>query len=65
MRALRRLIVRLRLTPEERGEAGCEQCMEALYDAERPPILDLGEREQAAIETQRRRWSQVRGPLEH
>ena len=45
------------MTPEERAAVCSERCLEALYDAERAPAVLLGEREQAAVEAERRRWS--------
>jgi hypothetical protein len=56
-RTLRELIALLRLTPEEAQDARAEQCMEALYDAERCECHDLGAREEAEIEAERRRWT--------
>jgi hypothetical protein len=57
-RSLRDLIAELRLTPEERVEARADHCMEALFDRERCGCADLGEREEAALEAERRRWAQ-------
>ncbi len=45
------------MSPEERAAACSERCMEALFDAERAPAVVLGEREQAAVEAERRRWA--------
>lgn len=56
-RTLRALVARLRLTPEEAQDARAEQCMEALFDAERCECHDLGVREEAEIEAERRRWT--------
>jgi hypothetical protein len=55
-RKLRELLAEARLTPEERRALCSERCMEALFDAERAPAVVLGEREQAALEAERRRW---------
>jgi hypothetical protein len=57
-RTLRELIAHLRLTPEERLDTRAEHCMEALFDRERCGCGDLGEREEAALEAERRRWAQ-------
>ena len=56
-RSLRDLIAELRLTPEERVETRAEHCIEALFDRERCGCADLGEREEAALEAERRRWA--------
>ena len=55
-RTLRERLAEARMTPEERAAACSERCMEALFDAERAPAVLLGEREQAALEAERRRW---------
>jgi hypothetical protein len=55
-RTLRELLAEARMTPEERRALCSERCMEALFDAERAPAVALGEREQAALEAERRRW---------
>jgi hypothetical protein len=55
-RSLRELIAELRLTPEERLDARAEECMEALFDPARCSCVRLGEREEAAVEAERRRW---------
>jgi hypothetical protein len=55
-RSLRDLIGQLRLTPDERAEARAEECMEALFDPARCACVRLGEREEAAVEAERRRW---------
>jgi hypothetical protein len=60
-RSLRELLAEARLSPEERRALCGERCMEALFDAERAPAVLLGEREQAALEAERRRWA-VPGP---
>jgi hypothetical protein len=57
-RTLRELLAELRLSPEERSDARAEECMEALFDPERCECVGLGEREQAALEAERRRWVQ-------
>jgi hypothetical protein len=56
-RTLRELVALLRLTPEEAQDARAEQCIEALFDAERCECHDLGVREEAEIEAERRRWT--------
>jgi hypothetical protein len=56
-RTLRELLADARMSPEERGALCGERCMEALFDAERAPAVVLGEREQAALEAERRRWA--------
>jgi hypothetical protein len=61
-RTLRELLADARLTPEERQAAERERCIEALFDAERAPAVALGEREQAALEAERRRWAAQGGP---
>ena len=56
MRPLREILRDLRPTPEER----VEHCFEALYDPEQCACAhpgDLGEREEAALEAERRRWA--------
>ena len=55
-RTLRELIAELRLTPEERLDARAEECMESLFDPARCACVRLGEREEAAVEAERRRW---------
>jgi hypothetical protein len=57
-RTLRELLAELRLSPEERAEACAEECIEALHDPVRCAAVHLGEREQAELEAQRRRWAQ-------
>ena len=54
---LRELLADLRLPREETPEMRAEQCLEALFDPERCGCLNLGEREQAQIEAERRRWT--------
>jgi hypothetical protein len=56
-RSLRELIAELRLSPEERLDARAEECMEALFDPARCACVRLGEREEAAVEAERRRWA--------
>jgi hypothetical protein len=56
-RTLRELLAELRFTPEEAQDARAEHCMEALFDAERCECHALGEREQAELEAERRRWT--------
>jgi hypothetical protein len=58
--SLRELVRLLRLTPEERLGARAEHCLEALYDPEQCACAhrgDLGEREEAGLEAERRRWA--------
>jgi hypothetical protein len=57
-RSLRELIAELRLTPEEREYARSEECMETLFDSPRCACGSLGEREEAEVEAERRRWAQ-------
>ena len=57
-RSLRELLADLRLTPEEFEDARAEHCVEALFDRERCECANLGEREEAEIEAERRRWVQ-------
>ena len=52
------------MSPEERAAVCSERCMEALFDAERAPAVLYGEREQAALEAERRRWSQPVPPAQ-
>jgi hypothetical protein len=54
---LRELLARLRLTPDEARDVHAEECMEALFDRERCGCADLGEREEAEVEAERRRWT--------
>ena len=56
-RTLRELLAELRFTPDEAQDARADHCMEALFDAERCECHALGEREQAEIEAERRRWA--------
>jgi hypothetical protein len=63
-RSLRELIGRLRLTPDEARDVHAEECMEALFDRERCACLDLGERELAEVEAERRRWAGPQGSNE-
>jgi hypothetical protein len=57
-RTLRELLAELRLSPEERTDARAEECMEALFDPARCACVRLGEREEAALEAERRRWAE-------
>jgi hypothetical protein len=56
LRWLRELFTPLDLTPEERERARAEECMEALFDSARCACVSLGEREEAELEAERRRW---------
>ena len=56
-RTLRELLAGLRFTPEEAQDARAEHCMEALFDAERCECHAMGEREEAELEAERRRWA--------
>jgi hypothetical protein len=56
-RTLRELIACLRLTPDEARDVHAEECMETLFDRERCACADLGEREEAEVEAERRRWA--------
>jgi hypothetical protein len=58
-RTLRELLSELRRVPAEGGEPRAEECLEALFDPERCPSVQLGEREEAALEAERRRWTHV------
>jgi hypothetical protein len=58
-RTLRELIARLRLTPDEARDVHAEECMESLFDRDRCTCADLGERDEAAVEAERRRWVHV------
>jgi hypothetical protein len=56
MRPLRQILRDLRETPEDR----VEHCLEALFDPEQCACAhpgELGEREEAALEAERRRWA--------
>jgi hypothetical protein len=56
MRPLREILRDLRPAPEER----VEHCLEALFDPEQCACAhprELGEREEAALEAERRRWA--------
>jgi hypothetical protein len=61
-RTLRERLSEARLSPEERAAARAERCMETLFDAERAPAVLYGEREQAALEAERRRWAHLGPP---
>jgi hypothetical protein len=52
------MLAEARMTPDERSAVCSERCMEALFDAERAPAVLYAEREMAALEAERRRWSQ-------
>ena len=54
---LRGLLARVRLTPDEARDAHAGECMETLFDRERCACADLGEREEAEVEAERRRWT--------
>jgi hypothetical protein len=54
---LSELLAHLRLTPEEARDARAEECMETLFDAPRCACGSLGEREEAEVEAERRRWA--------
>jgi len=56
LRPLRELVQDLHLSPEERHIALAEECLETLFDPGRCACADLGEREEAALEAERRRW---------
>ena len=45
------------MTPEERADLCADRCLEALCDSERVPAGDFGEREEEALEAERRRWA--------
>jgi len=61
-RTLRELLADLRLSPEEAREARAEECMESLFDSARCACGGLGEREEAEIEAERRRWACAHPP---
>ena len=61
-RTLRELIARLRLTPDEARDVHAEECLETLFDRERCGCADLGEREEAEVEAERRRWAHTSDP---
>jgi hypothetical protein len=63
-RTLRELIARLRLTPDEARDVHAEECMETLFDRERCACADLGEREEAEVEAERRRWARAQASNE-
>ena len=56
-RTLRELLADLRVPAEENPELRAEQCLEVLFDADRCGCASLGEREQAQVEAERRRWA--------
>jgi hypothetical protein len=50
------------MTPEERADLCADRCLESLCDAGAPvgsgmPAGDFGEREEEALEAERRRWA--------
>jgi len=53
---LRRLLADLRLPREDPAELRAERCLETLFEEGRC-CADLGEREQASLEAERRRWT--------
>jgi hypothetical protein len=55
-RTLRELLAEARITPEERQDACAERCLEALFDEGAPGVRSW-EREEAAVEEERRRWA--------
>jgi hypothetical protein len=57
-RTLRELLAELRLSPEEASDLRAGECLEALFDQERCECAGLGEREEAELEAERRRWAQ-------
>ena len=62
MRALRELLLDLRARREDSPDLRAEQCLESLFDSDRCACGgDLGEREQAALEAERRRWIDAHG----
>jgi hypothetical protein len=56
-RTLRELLADLRLPREDNPELRAEQCLETLFDSDRCACGSLGEREQAELEAERRRWA--------
>jgi len=54
---LNRLRELLRAPAPAEDPACCEECLEALNDPERHHPHDLGEREEALLEAERRRWA--------
>jgi hypothetical protein len=60
-RRLRRLLTEARLSPDERRDACAERCLESLFD-ETGPGVRAWEREETAVEEQRRRWTAPRPP---
>ena len=57
-RTLRELLAELRLRPEDDEVARTERCLAALFDPECAPGACGGEREEAELEAERRRWAQ-------
>jgi hypothetical protein len=64
-RRLRQLLDVLRPRPADQDPDCVERCMEALYDPERAAGLCCGEREEAQLEAERRRWSHERQHVAH
>jgi hypothetical protein len=62
-RTLRELFAEARMTPEERADLCAERCMGALYD-EDGGGMRAWEREEAALEAERRRWTTPRPPAD-
>jgi hypothetical protein len=60
-RTLRELLAEARMTPQERQDACSERCLEALFD-EGTPGIRAWEREEAALEAERRRWASSEPP---
>jgi hypothetical protein len=59
---LRELLIDLCLPREEGADKRAEHCLESLYDSDRCACGGhLGEREQAALEAERRRWTDLHG----
>ena len=55
-RSLRELLSEARMSPEERADQCAERCLEAVFDEGAPP-LRAWEREEEALEAERRRWT--------
>ena len=55
-RTLRELLTEARMSPEERAVLCAERCLEAVFDEGAPPIR-AWEREEEAVEAERRRWT--------
>jgi hypothetical protein len=56
-RVLRELLADLRLPRDDTADMRAEHCLESLFDTERCSCGSLGEREQAVLEAERRRWA--------